>query len=168
MEVDGIDSSIFRLKAEATDAFFTGSEGESRTKEEEAPMRKLCVVVCCVLLSTSLLAQSKESKGTKADPITGTWTGELTPVDSPRSRAITMDLKFDGKTTVTGTMAGMPNPADVKRGTFDAKTGTLKLELGKTGEPAVLLTLDGTVAKGTASGKLSGEVGGTFKLTKKP
>jgi hypothetical protein len=132
-------------------------------------IRRSCVVVCCLLLSaTFVFAQSKGAKGAKADPITGTWSGELTPADSPRGRKVTLELKFDGKATVTGTMSGMPNPADVKRGTFDAKTGALKLELGKAGEPAVLLTLDGTVAKGTASGKLSGEIGGQFTLTKKP
>jgi len=132
-------------------------------------IRRSCAVLCCLLLSaTFALAQSKGSKGAKADPITGTWTGELAPADSPRARPITMELKFDGTSAVTGTMSGMPNPADVKRGTFDPKTGALKLELGKSGEPAVLLTLAGTVTKGMASGKLTGEVAGEFKLTKKP
>jgi hypothetical protein len=135
-------------------------------------VRRLFVVVCCVLLSASfVLAQSKGPKavkGAKPDAITGTWTGDLAPAGSPRSRPVTMQLKFDGKGAVTGTMSGMPNPADVKRGTFDAKTGALKLDLGKAGEPAVLLTLDGTVAKGTATGRMSGEMAGEFKLTKKP
>ena len=58
-------------------------------------------------------------------------------------------------------------PGDVKSGTFDPKKGTLKLELGKKGETAVLLVLEGTVVKGTASGRFSGEDTGDFKLTKK-
>ena len=55
----------------------------------------------------------------------------------------------------------------MKTGTFDPKTGALKLQLGKVGDGAVLLTLDGTVAKGTATGRVSGEVAGDFTITKK-
>jgi hypothetical protein len=42
-------------------------------------------------------------------------------------------------------------------------------ELGKTSDSAVLLVLEGTVVKGTASGKVNGDGGaGEFKITKKP
>ena len=78
-----------------------------------------------------------------------------------------MELKFDGKNAVTGDVSGLPNPADVKAGSFDPKKGTLKLQLGKKGEPAVLLTLEGTVVKGVATGRFSGDLGGDFKITKK-
>jgi hypothetical protein len=57
---------------------------------------------------------------------------------------------------------------DVKKGTFDPKTGALKLQLGKEGNSAVLLILEGTVAKGVAAGRFSGEMSGEFKITKKP
>jgi hypothetical protein len=127
--------------------------------------RKLLVMACCVLASASVFAQSRSAKS-KADPITGTWTGTLTRENGARPIPVTMELKFDGKTAVTGTVAGMPNPADVKAGTFDPKKGTLKLELGKQGEPAVLLVLEGTVVKGTATGRFSGDLGGEFKLSK--
>jgi hypothetical protein len=63
-------------------------------------------------------------------------------------------------------MAGMPNPANVKAGTFDAKTGALNLQLGKTDEPAVLLVLEGKVANKAVSGRMSGEVSGEFKLAR--
>jgi hypothetical protein len=64
---------------------------------------------------------------------------------------------------------GLPNPGDVKSGTFDPKTGALKLQLGRSDGPAVLITLDGTVTRNTAAGKVSGEPGdGEFKLTRKP
>ncbi len=54
-------------------------------------------------------------------------------------------------------------------GTFDPKSGALKLQLGKTSDSAVLLVLEGTVVKGTASGKVNGDGGaGEFKITKKP
>jgi hypothetical protein len=132
--------------------------------------RRLLVVVCCVLLAVaSTFAQSRSGKAAKADPISGTWTGELAPQDAPRRMPVTMELKFDGKSVVTGTVSGLPNPADVKMGTFDPKSGALKLQLGKTSDSAVLLVLEGTVVKGTASGKVNGDGGaGEFKITKKP
>jgi hypothetical protein len=132
--------------------------------------RRLLVVVCCVLLAVaSTFAQARSGKAAKADPISGTWTGELAPQDAPRRMPVTMELKFDGKSVVTGTVSGLPNPADVKMGTFDPKSGALKLQLGKTSDSAVLLVLEGTVVKGTASGKVNGDGGaGEFKITKKP
>jgi hypothetical protein len=81
---------------------------------------------------------------------------------------VTMELKFDGKSAVTGTVSGLPNPAEVKAGTFDPKNGALNLKLGKTSGPEVLLVLDGIVAKGEASGKVTGDGGGgEFKIKKK-
>jgi len=130
--------------------------------------RRSFVLACCMLvIATPLVAQSRGDKpAARADALTGTWTGELSPGDG-RSIAVTMELKFDGKKVVTGTASGLPNPADVKAGTFDPKTGALKLQLGKTTDAAVLLTLEGTVVKNTASGKISGEIGGEFKIAKK-
>ncbi len=127
--------------------------------------RRTLVLVCCLLLSGP--SPSAQTKAAKPDPITGTWAGELSPQDAPRTMAVTMELKFDGKGAVTGTVSGLPNPADVKAGSFDPKSGALKLQLGKKDEPAVLLVLEGTVVKGTASGKVSGDGVGTFKITKK-
>ena len=71
---------------------------------------------------------------------------------------VTMELKFDGKRAVSGTMTGLPNPAEVKSGTFDPKTGALVLRLGKKDGDAVLLVFEGTVANGAATGRFSGEV----------
>jgi hypothetical protein len=125
-------------------------------------MSSLIAIGLCLLVSASpMLAQSR---GTRADPLSGTWTGELTAGE--RTRAITLVLKFDGKTKVTGTFTGMPNPGDVKSGTFDAKTGALKLDLGIAGDSAVRLTFAGTVAKDKASGRVSGEASGEFRLSK--
>lgn len=102
------------------------------------------------------------------DAISGTWTGQIAIEGRAQPVAITLVLKLDGKGTVAGTFSGLPNPGDVKAGTFDPKTGALKLQLGKVGEPAVLLTLDGTIAKDKATGRVSGEVGGTFAVTRRP
>jgi hypothetical protein len=38
--------------------------------------------------------------------------------------------------------------------------------LGKVGDSRVLLVLEGTVAKGTATGQFSGDGTGSFKITK--
>ncbi len=119
-----------------------------------------------MFLYKSLLAQSPGGKP-KPDPITGTWTGALVRQGGSGPIAVTMELKFDGKSAVSGTVSGLPNPADVKAGTFDPKTGALKLQLGKQGEGAVLLALEGTVVKGTATGRFSGEETGEFKIAKK-
>jgi len=124
--------------------------------------RRALLWMCCVLLSvSSVLAQSR---GARTDAISGTWTGDLI---LDRTRPITLELKFDGARKVTGTLTGMPNPADVKAGTFDPKTGALKLDLGKRGDPAVLLVFEGKVVNGTATGRVSGEDTGEFKIAKK-
>jgi hypothetical protein len=128
--------------------------------------RRWFVMACCILVSaTAMFAQSEGAKS-KADPLSGTWTGEMVPDNGGRI-SITMDLKFDGKTAVSGTFSGLPNPGDVKSGTFDPKTGALKLNLGKQGEDAILLVFEGTVVKGTATGHFTGEVTGEFKIAKK-
>jgi hypothetical protein len=125
--------------------------------------RWLLMVWFVVLSATPLFAQPQDEKR-KADPLSGTWSGELAP---PGGALVTMELEFDGKRAVSGTISGFSNPGDVKTGTFDPKTGALKLELGKTGDSAVLLTLEGTVIKGEATGRVTGEVTGDFKIVKK-
>lgn len=125
--------------------------------------RQFALTCWGVLAAASISAQSA---GTAPDPISGKWTGELVRQDAPRPLGITMNLKFDGKSAVSGAVSGLPNPADVKTGTFDPKTGALKLQLGRTGDTAVLLVLDGTVVRGTATGRFSGDDTGSFKITR--
>jgi hypothetical protein len=128
--------------------------------------RRWFALTCISVLAG--VSPAAQSRGAAADPISGTWTGELSPPDAPRNIPVTMELKFDGRSMVTGTVAGLPNPADVKAGTFAPKTGNLTLRLGKTGDPAVLLILEGAVVKGTATGSVTGPTGtGTFKIAKK-
>jgi len=118
-----------------------------------------------LVFATPTLAQSR---GGKPDPISGTWTGHLNVPMAPEPVSITMELKFDGKSKVSGTFTGLPRPGDLKAGTFDPKTGALKLDLGKTGGPEVLIVLEGSVVKGVATGKVTGEAGnGDFKIAKK-
>jgi hypothetical protein len=133
--------------------------------EESDVAQRMLAIACCVLgfMAPSVLAQPR---GTRSDPISGTWTGELGMNGATAPVSVTFQLKFDGKDAVSGTVSGLPNPADVKKGTFDPKTGALKLQLGKKDDSAVLLTLEGTVAKGVATGRFSGEMSGEFKMRK--
>jgi hypothetical protein len=128
--------------------------------------RRRFLLACGVVLSaTAVFAQAG---GTTADPITGTWTGELAPQDGPPPASVTFELKFDGKKAVTGTFTGLPDPGEVKAGTFDPETRALKLELGKLDGEAVLIVLEGKVVNGTATGTVKARGGGgTFKLAKK-
>jgi hypothetical protein len=132
--------------------------------------RRGFVLACAALLvSAPLAAQSKGGKGGAEDPVTGTWTTELAPEGGGGPKTVTLALKFDGKSAVTGTLSGLPNPGDVKAGTFEPKSGALALRLGKTGEEEVLLILEGTLAKGVVTGRMKGEIGpGEFKMVKKP
>lgn len=132
-------------------------------------IRRIAAIAFCVLLAvSSVVAQSQDSKARTDDPLSGTWTGEFTlKRDASNVVQITMELKFDGRSEVSGSFTGLPTPGDVKTGTFDPKEGTLKLELGKQGQPEVLLVLEGTVANGTATGHFTGEETGDFKISKK-
>ena len=124
------------------------------------------VAIGCVLLSVASIGA--QARGAAADPISGTWEGALNVPMAPEPVAVTFELKFDGKSNVSGTFVGLPNPGEVKAGTFDARTGALKLELGKTGSSGVLIILEGSVTKGVATGRVTGEGGdGDFKIAKK-
>lgn len=123
------------------------------------------LVVCFVLLTAVPIAA--QSGGTAADPLSGTWTGYMGPGATPQF-AITMELTFDGKAAVSGSLLGLPSPGEIKIGTFDPKTGALKLQAAPTGDSAVRLVLEGTVVLGAATGRVSGDnQTGTFKITKR-
>lgn len=130
-------------------------------------VRRLSVLASCVLLAAATVVAGPQ--GSKPDdPISGTWTGQFVlQRDASNTVEITMELKFDGRREVSGTFTGLPTPGEVKSGTFDPKSGALKLGLGKQGEPEVLLVLEGTVSNGTAAGHFTGEESGDFKISRK-
>jgi hypothetical protein len=78
-------------------------------------------------------------------------------------------LKFDGK-VVTGTITGPPSPGEITKGTFDAKTGVLKLEVIVQNSAKTVVNFDGKVVKDTATGsvKFDDNRTGTFKIARKP
>jgi uncharacterized damage-inducible protein DinB len=121
----------------------------------------VCLMVCGAI---PICAQSS---GAAADAITGTWIGQMGPGTTPQF-TITLELIADGKGAVSGTVAGLPIPGEVKSGTFDSQTGALKLEAAPLDGSATRLVLEGTVVLGTATGRVSGgNQTGTFKITKK-
>lgn len=127
-------------------------------------LRCLWLGLCSLLVATSVMAQSR---ATTSDPVTGSWSGHFELSDAGRLLSVKMELTFDGKSAVTGTVSGLPNPADVKHGTFDAKTGALTLRLGRVDGPAVLLVLEGKVDETVATGTFAGDQSGTFRLQKR-
>ena len=127
--------------------------------------RREWAIVCVALVWSG---PSLIGAGQAQSAISGVWKGELVPDDADSPRRVTLTLKGESGGKVSGTMAGMPMPADVKSGSYDAKTGALKLSVGKADAPAVLIVLEGKVAKDTASGKVSGEMTGTFSITRQP
>ena len=122
-------------------------------------------IVCGLLLSVATTIA--QSAGTPADVFSGTWIGDMAPKGATTRHPITLELKFDGKSAVSGKLLGLEIPGEIKAGTFDAKTGALKLSIAKEGESAIGLTFEGTLAKGTASGTVVGQgQTGDFKVAR--
>jgi DinB superfamily len=136
------------------------------TNKGEISMKLRSLLIgCFILLSAAPIAA--QSGGTTADLLSGTWTGYMGPGATPQY-AITMELTFDGKSAVSGSLLGLPSPGEIKIGTFDPKTGALKLQASPKGDSTAPLVLEGTVVLGVATGHVSGEnQTGTFKITKK-
>jgi uncharacterized damage-inducible protein DinB len=134
-----------------------------KERENTMKLRSLFVVCCVLVAASSILGQSA---GSTADPISGQWKGYMGPGAVPQL-PIMMDLKFDNKSAVSGSLVGLPSPGEVKTGTFDPKTGVVKLQMGITGESVVRLELQGTIVKGVATGTVQGDnQTGTFVITR--
>lgn len=111
--------------------------------------RRSFLLACALLAVPPVLAQEAN------DPVTGSWGRNGLPY---------LELKFDGKKTVSGTAiwragdGGYEDRAPIKTGTFDPETGALRLE----GEAK---TPDGEVRKYLIEGKVDKDtVSGTFKF----
>lgn len=125
-------------------------------------MKLKSLLVACIVLTSAVSAFAQS-----AEALTGTWIGHLGPGATPQF-AVTLELRVDGKGTVSGTLSGLPSPGEIKSGSFDSQTGALKLEAAPTDGSALRLVLEGTVVLGTATGRVSvGNQSGTFKLAKK-
>lgn len=128
-------------------------------------LRSLLAAYCVLLSAVSIAAQSP---ATAPDPISGIWTGDIGPTETNRVPII-LDLKFDGK-TVSGTITGPPSPGEIKTGTYDPKTGALKLEITVKDGGNTVAVFEGTATQGTATGRVTVSTStqpGTFRMTKK-
>jgi len=116
---------------------------------------------------TGALPPVSSAPAPETDAISGTWTGDMGRNDTFRYPLI-MKLKFDGGSAVSGTVTGPPLPGEINTGTFDPKTGALKLEVDVKEEFAVArFVFEGTVVQGAAFGRVSrDEESGDFKITR--
>ncbi|HSA56291.1 MAG TPA: DinB family protein [Gemmatimonadaceae bacterium] len=122
-------------------------------------------LACALLVALLPSAGASGQSAPATDPITGTWIGRIGPGTNP-SNPVTLQLRAVGG-EVGGTMTGLDQPGDVRRGSYDAATGAVRLELGITGQEGVQLILEGTVVQGTAIGRVTrGNQAGTFVLAR--
>jgi hypothetical protein len=124
-------------------------------------LRNVWFASCVLWSGASLQAQSA------ADPVSGTWTGDI-GLDLTTRHPVKFELKFDGKSTLSGTVTG-PGPADFKTGSFDATTGALKLEVDvkDDGGTPKRFVFEGTALSGMATGRVSdGTQVGSFRIVR--
>jgi hypothetical protein len=134
---------------------------KSSVVESDVMKRRTLSVVCGVLLlRASALAQSAAA----TDPVSGNWGSD----GSTR-----LELKFDGKSAISGTAIwrgnGQERRTPIKTGTFNVKTGALKLE-GEGMRPdgvTARYVIEGTVDGETMTGTFAfGDRTGTFTFTR--
>ncbi len=127
-------------------------------------MRTVVLVLICLLMTVSAVAQQRGM----SDPLSGTWTGDWGPSPNDRN-PVTLQLKWDGK-ALSGTINPGPDAVQLQKATFDPKTGTIRFEAeakNRRGE-LVHYTIDGKVEQNTMSGSWSHpRRKGDFKLTRK-
>ena len=122
------------------------------------------VVACCMLSA----AGSVVGQSSAPDKLTGTWTGALTPPNAGAPMPVVVAIKLTANGSITGTITGPPQVGDIKSGSFDPRTGALKLEVVVRGDDAGTRALfEGRVQGDTASGKVlvDGQPG-DFRLVK--
>ena len=119
----------------------------------------LSVLFLVVSLTPAVFAQARGEA--PADQISGIWTD---------GDGRGLDLKFDGRHTLTGSLnPGTPNPVPFKEGTFDPKTGVLKISAERTVNGASQkILIDGKLADGKLTGTYdSNGQKGTFAFSRK-
>ncbi|HZS09055.1 MAG TPA: DinB family protein [Blastocatellia bacterium] len=107
---------------------------------------KSMLIACFVLLTAVPLAA--QSPG--ADPVSGAW-----KLDGGGGG---LELKFDGKGAVSGLVnPGSQSPGEIRTGTFDPKTGALKLEGDIKGPDGAMhhFVIEGQIAQSTITGSAS-------------
>lgn len=142
--------------------FASVEHGFSRAlrNEQKSVVRFTTLFIACFVALTVVGTIAQTGAETK-DPVTGKWGFD---------GRINLDLKFDGKSTVSGTTIwyqrnSYEHRAAIKAGRFDAKTGALKLE-GEGTRPdgvVVVYVIEGKIEKDTVTGTFTfGDDGGAF------
>lgn len=120
----------------------------------------ICLFACLVIVASA--------SAQKADPLSGTWTGDWGPSPDDRNQ-VTVELKWDGK-KLTGTVNPGPNAVELQKATFVPKTGAVHFEAdtkNRRGTP-IHYVIDGKVEQTTMTGSWSHDNRkGDFKITKK-
>ncbi len=128
-------------------------------------MKTLNLILLAVLLTTGV---SIIPSSAVTDPLSGTWTGDWGPSPTDRNQ-VTVELKYDGK-NLTGTVNPGPNAVELKKATFDPKTGNIHFEADTTsrrGTP-IHYVIDGKVQGKEMTGTWNHDNRkGDFKITKK-
>src|SRR6185369_16538500 len=86
---------------------------------------KSTTVLLIAILVVSIGCASKPATG--SDPLTGKWNGKWGP-SAERQTEVVLDLHWDG-TTLKGTIDPDRRALEVKKGTFDAKTNAIHMEV---------------------------------------
>lgn len=101
------------------------------------------------------------------DPLSGTWKGDWGPSASDRNQ-VTVELKWDGK-MLTGTVNPGPDAVELKKTSFDPKTGAVHFEAdakNRSGNP-IHYIIDGKVEGKSMTGTWGHDNRkGDFKITK--
>jgi hypothetical protein len=120
------------------------------------------LIGCSVLLMVA--ATIGQTTAETKDPVTGIWGSDGLP---------NLDLKFDGKSGVSGTtiwrQGSDERRAAIKTGTFDAKSGALKLEgeVKRADGLTVAYLIEGKIEKDTIVGMFKlGDRAGEFSFKK--
>jgi hypothetical protein len=128
-------------------------------------MKSIQSALLAVLLLTCI---SVVPSNAAENPLSGTWVGDWGPSASDRNPA-TVELKWDGK-DLTGTVNPGPNAVELKKATFDPKTGAVHFEADATNRRGnqVHYVIDGKVEGATMSGSWKHDNrNGDFKITRK-
>lgn len=129
-------------------------------------MKSLKLALWVMVLLTGLCAVYIHAA---EDPLSGTWVGDWGPSAADRNQ-VTVELKWDGK-NLTGTVNPGPNAVELKKTSFDQKTGAIHMEAdakNRRSGAEVHYVIEGKVEGNTMTGTWNHDNRkGDFKITKK-
>jgi len=138
-------------------------------------MRARIVAVICLLacLASTIPMVGQQRGPVTPDVLSGEWTGDWGPTPTDRNM-VSVDLKWDGKTTLTGTVKSIqPSRPDVTlvKSTLTWATNTVHMEADSaspSGGAPVHFIIDGKLANGMMTGSWNHDTTkGDFKLSRK-